>query len=62
MGVEDKQLFWEGEVEGGGGGMVILGKKRNRGLFLLFFFFFFFLAFPSYISGVHHFWVRFLRM
>ena len=25
-------------------------------------FFFFFLAFPSYISGVHHFWVRFLRM
>ena len=23
---------------------------------------FFFLAFPSYISGVHHFWVRFLRM
>ena len=27
-----------------------------------FFFFFFFLAFPSYISEVHHFWVRFLRM
>ena len=27
-----------------------------------FFFFFFFFAFPSYISGVHHFWVRFLRM
>ena len=26
------------------------------------FFFFFFCAFPSYISGVHHFWVRFLRM
>ena len=26
------------------------------------FFFFFFFAFPSYISGVHHFWVRFLRM
>ena len=25
-------------------------------------FFFFFFAFPSYISGVHHFWVRFLRM
>ena len=23
---------------------------------------FFFFAFPSYISGVHHFWVRFLRM
>ena len=23
--------------------------------------FFFFFAFPSYISGVHHFWVRFLR-
>ena len=28
----------------------------------LFFFLFFFFAFPSYISGVHHFWVRFLRM
>ena len=27
-----------------------------------FFFFFFFFAFPSCISGVHHFWVRFLRM
>ena len=26
------------------------------------FFFFFFFPFPSYISGVHHFWVRFLRM
>ena len=26
------------------------------------FFFFFFFAFPSYISGVRHFWVRFLRM
>ena len=25
-------------------------------------FFFFFFAFPSYISGVHHFWVRCLRM
>ena len=25
-------------------------------------FFPFFFAFPSYISGVHHFWVRFLRM
>ena len=23
---------------------------------------FFFFSFPSYISGVHHFWVRFLRM
>ena len=35
--------------------------------FLVFFdfdfdFFCFFFAFPSYISGVHHFWVRFLRM
>ena len=32
--------------------------------FFLFFFLvvFFFFAFPSYISGVHHFWVRFLRM
>ena len=33
---------------------------------LLFFFVLFwvclFFAFPSYISGVHHFWVRFLRM
>ena len=27
-----------------------------------FFFFFFWLLFPSYISGVHHFGVRFLRM
>ena len=27
-----------------------------------FFFFFFFFAFPSNISGVHHFWVRFLCM
>ena len=27
-----------------------------------FFFFFFLCVFPSYISGVHHFWVRFLRM
>ena len=27
-----------------------------------FFFFFFFFAFPSYISGVHHIWVRFLHM
>ena len=27
-----------------------------------FFFFFFVCAFPSYISGVHHFWVKFLRM
>ena len=26
------------------------------------FFFCFFFAFPSYVSGVHHFWVRFLRM
>ena len=25
-------------------------------------FLFVFFAFPSYISGVHHFWVRFLRM
>ena len=31
-------------------------------IFFFFFFFFFFFAFPSYISGVHHFWVRFLRM
>ena len=27
-----------------------------------FFFSFFFFAFPSYISGVHHFWVRFVCM
>ena len=26
------------------------------------YFLFFFFAFPSYISGVHHFWVRFLHM
>ena len=31
-------------------------------VFSFFFFLFFFFAFPSYISGVHHFWVRFLRM
>ena len=31
---------------------------QGSGVFLGFFFF----AFPSYISGVHHFWVRFLRM
>ena len=38
--------------------------RRNSSairVFFLFFFVFFF-AFPSYISGVHHFWVRFLRM
>ena len=29
---------------------------------MMIFFFFFFFAFPSYISGVHHLWVRFLRM
>ena len=29
---------------------------------VLLFFVFFCFAFPSYISGVHHFWVRFLRM
>ena len=49
---------------GGGGG----GGKRGEVsgpryfYFYLFIFFFFFFAFPSYISGVHHFWVRFLRM
>ena len=31
-------------------------------LFLLLLFVVVFFAFPSYISGVHHFWVRFLRM
>ena len=30
--------------------------------FLFFVFFLFFFAFPSYISRVHHFWARFLRM
>ena len=34
-------------------------KVSNSAFFFSFFFFF---AFPSYISGVHHFWVRFLRM
>ena len=29
---------------------------------VILFFFFFFFVFPSYISGVHRFWVRFLRM
>ena len=46
-------------VEPGSGG-------SERFLFFFFFFFsfffFFFFAFPSYISGVHHFWVRFLRI
>ena len=31
-------------------------------VYTLILFLFFFFAFPSYISGVHHFWVRFLRM
>ena len=31
-------------------------------LFVWVFVLFLFFAFPSYISGVHHFWVRFLRM
>ena len=45
-------------------GKVSSNKKwasgRCHGLFFLFIYFFF--SFPSYISGVHHFWVRFLRM
>ena len=43
---------------------ISLGQRRfaTGELFLLFFFFLFFFAFPSYFSGVHHFWVRFLRM
>ena len=38
------------------------GEEIVKNLKLRLFFFFFFCAFPSYISGVHHFWVRFLRM
>ena len=38
------------------------GSNWKHANFFFFFFFFFFFAFPSYISGVHHFWVRFLRM
>ena len=43
---------------GGGGGGVGLSVCLSP----FFFFFFFFFAFLSYISGVHHFWVRVLRM
>ena len=38
-----------------------VGKRRITAV-LTHHFLFFFVAFPSYISGVHHFWVRFLRM
>ena len=37
-------------------------QAEHSGRLHFFFFFFFFFSFPSYISGVHHFWVRFLRM
>ena len=39
-------------------------EGRNGAIFgiINLFFFFFFFAFPSYVSGVHHFWVRFLHM
>ena len=40
----------------------ILKTESLFNLIFFFFFFFFFFAFPSYISGVHHFGVRFLRM
>ena len=35
---------------------------KSLGGFCFLFLVGFFFAFPSYISGVHHFWVRFLRM
>ena len=38
-----------------------LERKLETDSFFFFILFFFFL-FSSYISGVHHFWVRFLRM
>ena len=46
-------------VEGRGGRQRRMkgGGDERRGFFLFCFF-----AFPSYIAGVHHFWVRFLRM
>ena len=42
----------------------VLLNRYSAGAFTLDFLFvwFFLFAFPSYISGVHHFWVRFLRM
>ena len=42
----------------------LVSKVASQRRFPLFFFFFsfFFFTFPSYISGIHHFWVRFLRM
>ena len=50
---------------GAEGEPVLLGQGSpwaTLGVFFFVFWVFFFFAFPSYISGVHHFWVRFLRM
>ena len=43
---------------------IYLSTSQNRNFFCFFVFFFGggSFAFPSYISGVHHFWMRFLRM
>ena len=41
-------------------GPKIHGLRRSYASIVIGVFFFF--SFPSYISGVHHFWVRFLRM
>ena len=48
------RIFWVSAIE--------CMWAQIRPWFILSFFFFLFFAFPSYISGVHHFWVRFLRM
>ena len=55
---EEHPAYWEAVsfVSVGGGD----GNDRLGGCFFLFFFSFF--PFPSYISGIHHFWMRFLRM
>ena len=37
-------------------------RSRNTLIIIIFYFFIFLCVFPSYISGVHHFWVRLLRM
>ena len=51
-----------GKFQASMGTLLYVSVLLNVILDSFFFFFFFFFAFPSYISGVHHFWVRFLRM
>ena len=55
--------FIRGVCLGAQGNAVLHKNARGSsvgGCFFLFVFGFF--SFPSYISGVHHFWVRFLRI